>query len=313
MTISFTCPHCGKQTDVGDQYAGQSGPCSSCGATITIPGESELGDASGGATLAPEAKPAMSPAPSKPSAGSAGASIAVIVVACFAVFLVCGGILVALLLPAVQAAREAARRTQCVNNMKQLALAMHNYHDTYKTFPPAYIPDEDGNPKTSWRVLILPYLGYSQLYDQYNFDEPWDSPNNLSVTSTQIPIYRCPSDTGGAQSLETCYMAITGPNTVFPGGKALRMADITDGTANTLLFVEVHGTGVNWGEPVDLDVSKLVFPQVRGAPGSPGSHHPGGFQAATCDGAVRFMSDTTPNAAFQSMITPAGGEQVMGF
>ena len=103
-----------------------------------------------------------------------------------------GGILVALLLPAVQAAREAARRMQCTNNLKQIALAMHNYHDVHGSFPAAYIADENGRPMHSWRVALLPYLERSDLYNQYNFNEPWDSPGNLKVAEQLPQTYRCP-------------------------------------------------------------------------------------------------------------------------
>ncbi|MEZ6114117.1 MAG: DUF1559 domain-containing protein [Pirellulaceae bacterium] len=83
-----------------------------------------------------------------------------------------------MLLPAVQTAREAARRSQCSSNLKQIELALHNYHDTFKSFPPAYIADANGRPMHSWRVLILPFMEQRELYDQCRFDEPWDGPNN---------------------------------------------------------------------------------------------------------------------------------------
>ena len=102
-------------------------------------------------------------------------------------------ILVALLLPAVQQAREAARRTQCKNNLKQIGIALHSYHDVYKTFPPAYIPDEDGKPMHSWRVLILPFIEQQALYEQYDFNEPWDGPNNSQLANVVISVYQCPS------------------------------------------------------------------------------------------------------------------------
>jgi prepilin-type processing-associated H-X9-DG protein len=223
--------------------------------------------------------------------------------------------LVALLLPAVQAAREAARRSQCTNNLKQIALAFHNYHDVHKTFPPAYIPDKDGNPMHSWRVLILPYLGQQALYKRYNFDEPWDSPGNLAVTNTVIPTYSCPSCPPGNSlaSTETNYMVITGPETVFDGAKAARIAGIKDGTSNTILVVEVAGTGVNWAQPVDIDVSNMQFPNVAGASIGPDSHHPGGLNAALCDGSVRFLSETMARETLDALITRSGGERVPNF
>ena len=85
------------------------------------------------------------------------------------------GLLTTLILPAVQSSREAARRTQCVNNLKQIGLAMHNYHATYDTFPPAGTVDAEGKPLLSWRVLLLPFLEQDALYRQFHLDEAWAS------------------------------------------------------------------------------------------------------------------------------------------
>lgn len=298
MPITFTCPHCGRQTNVADQYAGQSGPCAGCGQKITVPG--------------PGPSPILQPdyAPPAKTSGGGGVAIVAIVIACLFGLLVCGGILVAPLLVSGKGAREAARRTQCMNHLKQIALAFHNYHDVYKTFPPAYIPDENGQPKHSWRVLILPFLECQHIYNQYNFDEPWNSPNNLAVTRQPVPVYTCPSSPAGPGSTETNYMVITGPSTVFDAGKACTFPEILDGTANTVMVVEVAGTGVNWGEPKDLDASTLTYP--LGTPGgsTPGSHHPGGLNVAMCDGSVRFVADAVSPQVFNAMITKAGAEAI---
>jgi prepilin-type processing-associated H-X9-DG protein len=297
MPISFTCPHCGKQTNVDDRFAGQTGPCANCGQAVTIPGGSPF-------TGAP-----VAPAVAKKS--TSGATIVLVVVVCLVGLCLCGGILPALLLPAIQAAREAARRAQCSNNMKQISLALMNYHDTYKTFPPAYIPDETGKPMHSWRVLILPFLEQQALYNQYNFNEPWDSSANQLITSTSLSVFQCPSATTG--STETNYMVVTGPGTVFDGAKATSMAEITDGTSNTLLAVEVVGTGVKWAQPVDLDASQLSPPwSLTGGPGQAGSHHPGGINAAMCDGSVQFLSNAISPATVQGMATKSGGEMNPG-
>ena len=293
MPITFTCPHCGKQTNVADQYAGQTGPCGGCGQQVTIPGGSL------------SATPSLPPPPVKQS--TSGVTILVIVLVCVMGLCVCGG-LPALLLPAIQSAREAARRAQCSNNLKQIALAMQNYHDTYRCFPPAYIPDEEGKPMHSWRVLILPFLEQQALYAQYNFNEPWDSPANQLVTNTVIPVFHCPSSTAGPT--ETNYMAIAGPGTVFEDAKATTMMEITDGTSNTLMVVEVENSGVNWAQPVDVDASRLSPPWSPPGPGKPGSRHPGGIQAALCDGSVRFLSEAISPTTVQALSTKAGGEAV---
>lgn len=113
------------------------------------------------------------------------------------------GILIALLLPAVQAAREAARRSQCVNNLKQIALASHNYHDTYKSFPPAAVylvgfgtassDFRDAGYGATWVTMMLPFIEQKPLYDQYNFGLPSDDDSNEPVVSTNIAALRCPS------------------------------------------------------------------------------------------------------------------------
>ena len=216
------------------------------------------------------------------------------------------GILAALLLPAVQAARESARRMQCSNNLKQIGLALHNYHDVNKSFPPAYTVNSDGDRLHSWRTLLLPYLGQQTLYAQINLDEPWNSPNNLALSSTPIPVFQCASD----PSTQFNYMAITGQGTVFDGDTAIRLRDVVDGSSNTMAIVEVKGMSSNWMEPVDLDVSQMQMVIGGGAGTGIGSYHPGGAQGLMMDGSVRFMSSTVSPQDLNGMITPAGGEIV---
>ena len=99
-------------------------------------------------------------------------------------------ILVALLLPAVQQAREAARRAQCKNNLKQLALATHNYNDTFGSLPPATIP---GRVRHTWFALILPQLDRVNVYENYDFNVSWNHPANQSAINTHLPVLNCPS------------------------------------------------------------------------------------------------------------------------
>jgi prepilin-type N-terminal cleavage/methylation domain-containing protein len=111
------------------------------------------------------------------------------------------GILVALLLPAIQAAREAARRASCNNNMKQLVLAMQNYHDTFQRFPISYGGNGQYNANgtgRSWMIGILPMIEQQALYDQIRFDQPLSHADNTAVSRTVIPAFLCPSDGYGA-------------------------------------------------------------------------------------------------------------------
>ncbi|MCA9163994.1 MAG: DUF1559 domain-containing protein [Planctomycetales bacterium] len=164
-----------------------------------------------------------------------------------------------MLLPAVQSAREAARRSQCSNNLKQIALALHNYHDIYKSFPPAYIADANGRPMHSWRVLILPFMGYQELYDQYRFDEPWDGPNNRKLNSKVVDAYRCPANQSRTEhTTHTNYVAIIGPNTIWPGAESTSFADILDGTSNTVMVIESKSADIHWMEPRDVDLNEAT-------------------------------------------------------
>jgi hypothetical protein len=287
MAISYSCPHCGKQSSVAEQYAGQTGPCAACGKQITIPMLT-----SGASKVAPVVAAGM----------GAGAVIAIVIASCLVVMLMCGGILLALLLPAVQATREAARRVQSMNNMKQLSLAMLNYHDVHGCFPPAVVTDSTGKPLYSGRVLLLPYMEQQHLYDQWQKDQPWDSPANQQLSRVSIPTFRDPSapPNTGAQ---TDYLFVTGPGTVMePNPRGMKMADIADGTSNTLMMVEFKGTGVNWAEPRDFDITAPK-------PLPPGNH-PNGNIVVMYDGSVRFISKTTDPALIHKLATRAGGEVV---
>ena len=296
MPIAFKCPHCGAQTSVSEQYAGQTGPCASCGKPVTVP------------------PLAGTPGYAPPAKKSGGSSVVVIVlVVLLGLFVVCGGIMAALLIPAVQAAREAARRAQCMNNLKQIGLALHNYHDTHRCFPPAVITDEEGRPMRSWRVAILPYMEESVLHDQYDYDEPWDGPNNSTLADLMPQIFRCPSDVQSGLG-ETSYVMVTGEGTV--GGEpneAVRFPDIMDGTSNTIMVVEVTGAGIHWMEPRDLTIDEIMAGINDPSGSGICSDHPGGAIVLLADGSVRFLSDSIDMELLKSLLTRDEGEIVGEF
>ncbi len=245
----------------------------------------------------------------KKAGGSKGFPLVLILGGAAVALFVCSGILVALLLPAVQQAREAARRTQCKNNLKQIGLALYNYHDTYGSFPPAVTYSADGQPMHSWRVLILPYLNEAPLYAQYNMNEPWNSPGNMAVTANMPAVYACPSNPEGQLAGNTHYVALDGPRSVMNSRKPSRLRDIVDGTSNTLLVVEARNTAIRWSEPVDFD-----FSQANGsAPEGMSSFHFGGFHALFADGSIRFLSESLSPQTLQGLSTIDGGEVVGAF
>jgi hypothetical protein len=294
MPIAYSCPHCGKQFSVPEQYAGQTGPCAACGKPITIP-------------TAYGAPPSTFAPPSAVSTGMGiGAILAIVAVVGLIVLVMCGGVGAALLLPAVQAAREAARRAQSTNNLRQIAIAIHNYHDTYGSFPPAVVNDANGKPLYSGRVLLLPFLEQQSqsVYEQFNKDQAWDSPENLAISQTRLKIFSDPSSLN-PPSGQTDYLFVTGAGTIFEAGKNIRMSDITDGTSNTLMLVEVKGSGINWAQPRDLDISMTMS--------LPPGNHPRGNNAVLADGSARFLSskDVSPEQ-IRAAATRNGGEPDTG-
>ncbi len=264
------------------------------------------------------------------------------------------GILIALLLPAVQAAREAARRSQCVNNLKQIALAFHNYHDSFKTFPPGYVNDTWSRnnlprPLWAWGALILPFVEQSGIYDTLGVSRrqaahiPTTDVAIMELLAVRINVYLCPSDiiedtvgelvfnndqdgrASGDLKTKTRnsgwmgksnYVASESVCCFETSHNAHNMADISDGTANTMLVGEreqLHNRAGHWpgyGGTTAGTGFRVVVPinffceDMKPEECSTGmcgrysltSAHPGGVNVAFADGAVRFLSQTIESA-----------------
>ena len=212
--------------------------------------------------------------------------------------------IIAYCVPMIRASLDAARRAQCVNNLRQIALAMHNYHSANNAFPRSASVDEKGKPLLSWRVAILPYLGYQELYNKFNLNEPWDSDHNKALLKEMPPAYSC-FDRVKPEPFTTSYQVIVGKNAMFETDEEVSVVNVTDGTSNTYLVVESK-TSVPWTKPEDLTFDPAAAPSFCGA----GSSHPGGFNAAMADGSVRFIRQTMDLKKFRFMITRDQGEVV---
>ncbi len=226
------------------------------------------------------------------------------------------GLLVALLLPARCVAREAARRIQCRNNIRQIALALFNYTQEYKVFPPAYTVDEQGNPMHSWRVLILPFMEYKKDNVEYDFSQPWNSPHNIAFAhkSRAHEVYRCPTEFKDDQILcDTSYVLLVGPNAFAEGTRHRTYAAVRDGLSNTIMIGEMSHSGILWTEPRDLNVeemsSRLNDPEQIGLR----SDHSGGVQIGIGDGSVRWISNSIDPKLLEALITINGGEDMIEF
>ncbi len=207
------------------------------------------------------------------------------------------------LTPATRQARPAAYRVQCKNNLRQIALALHNYHDRYDAFPPAYTVDANGTPLHSWRTLILPYMDQQALYDKIDLSKPWDDPANAEFAKTAPPGYRCPSSK--SPTSHSTYLALVGTSCCFNPTKPRKIAEIKDGTSNTLMVIEVAADqAVPWMQPSDADEALfLSFTSKSAVP------HKGGVNAALADGSVRFLSFTIPAEDRKALVSIANGDK----
>jgi prepilin-type processing-associated H-X9-DG protein len=211
-----------------------------------------------------------------------------------------------LFMPATGAPGEAARRAQCVNNLKQIGLAMHNYHEANGRLPAAAITDKYGRPLLSWRVAILPYLERSDLYSRFHLDEPWDSPHNLSLLNPMPQFYACPSDSTLKPGM-TGYVAVIGRNTAFnPSLKPLRLEDISDGPAETILLGESRRSFA-WTKPEDLPFDMSV--PLCGL-GSHHGYHNNGLNVLFVDGRVRFLKPSIKPSVLGALLTRDGNEKI---
>jgi len=308
-------------------------------------------------------------------------------------------VLIALLLPAVQQAREAARRTQCKNNLKQIGLAMHNYHDTYRFFPMGWMfHNKSPVPNAhSWGTMILPFLEQGNMTNIYDFSHAFAAPEpplnglyptsrNAEVIRTPLPVFMCPSDPEAGlvytdnttfpplqwKCAASSYSAVSGilgglyTNFVRPvtgefpdragvlldmtvddttgdrGGKIRNIANITDGTSNTLMVAEVAGrnaiyhkgmkvsangnTGGGWGDVLNgenwfagslYDGTGTEGPCVINCTNERGrgaySFHTGGIHILLCDGSVTFISENIASPTFCKLVVPNDGFVVESF
>jgi hypothetical protein len=192
-----------------------------------------------------------------------------------------------------------------VNSLKQIGLAMHNYHDSYAHFPTAAGRDKAGKPLLSWRVHLLPYLEQDALYREFKLDEPWDSDHNKKLIARMPKVYqgRNPKLT---EAGKTPFLVPVGPGTLFGDDKKpLRFADITDGTSNTILAVEADDErAVVWTKPDDFTVDPKDPRKGLARPGQDG------FLALMADGSPHYFLATIDPRTLTALFTPAGGEVV---
>jgi hypothetical protein len=219
------------------------------------------------------------------------------------------GAALAVLVPMYRVARREALQMISQNNLKQIGLALHNYHDVFGQFPPAYECDAAGKPVHSWRVLITPFLEQTPFYQGYNFAEPWNGPNNSRLSPTVPAVFRSPFDTKCPPG-ETSYVAIVGPGTMWPDDQSRKLAGVTDGTSNTIMVVELLNTGIHWMEPRDLAVEDLakVWRDPKHKPPRMDDWETSYAFVLYADGSVQWLDRDAAIDRLQALASAAGGE-----
>lgn len=194
------------------------------------------------------------------------------------------------------------------NNLKQIGMALRNFNNSAQRLPHAYNLTATGERTLSWRVAICPYLSHLMIREDYQADEAWDSTANQEVAKRNPYTFRQPGGRDRPDG-ETGYMLITGPGTFFEEGKDISLNDCPDGLSQTILAVEVKESGVNWAQPVDLDIRNMHFKINAGGMGM-SSPWTGGALALFADGEVRFLDEKTLESNLRAMMTRNGGESV---
>lgn len=200
--------------------------------------------------------------------------------------------------------QTAAARSRSANNLKQIGLALHNYHDTYGVLPAAAIVDKKGKPLLSWRVAILPFIEQDNLYKQFKLDEPWDSEHNKALAETVVKVFQLPY--GDSKPGITHYRAFVGNGAAFDPIQGLKFNQFTDGTSNTLFVVEA-AEGVPWTKPdnIEFDPKKPMLKHLR--------FEKTVCQVLMCDGSVRALPNTLKDEVLKLLIQRDDGQPIPDF
>ncbi|MCR9291176.1 MAG: DUF1559 domain-containing protein [bacterium] len=237
------------------------------------------------------------------------------------------GILVSLLLPAVQAVREAARKASCQNNLKQIGIALHNFHDAHHRLPIGCVEWRGpGKPNThrqfAWSAYLLPYLEQQNLFNAIDFSLPFDAPENAQPAAVRVSVFECP--TADKRELirgQTDYGGLFGERMVtrqaddgvFLYGQEIAFEDIRDGLSQTIAVAEdVGGPDSEWinGKNVFVQSGGINDPNAWIGDNEIRSRHPSGAMVLFVDGHVAFLGDSVDPKVLGGLITRDGREVV---
>ena len=198
------------------------------------------------------------------------------------------------------------RLNQTHNDLRSIALALHQYHDIYDCFPPPIVYDDDGKPMHSWRSLIQPHFSTvgdsDRMFAMYRFDERWNSPHNLSA-----------ADANYFANHDYAFLAIVGPEAAWQEDGSRRMRDFKDGTYNTILVVGIKDLEVGWHEPCDLTFDGENLWLERDGRKKEIDLSMSNMFVLFAEGHITFLGEGVAESDIKALITRDGGEEVNGF
>lgn len=204
-------------------------------------------------------------------------------------------------------AKRSAAESAAQHSINSVQSALRGYHNDHGHYPPGYIADANGKPMHSWRVLILPYLGYDLQYEKYDFSEPWDGPNNSQIFDEMPELFN--SATEPLSTRYTNIVLIVGPGTAFPDDQTTSYFDMEDGLENTILLTEITDSKIIWTQPIDIDARKPNLLSHDSQSIGVSSVHWRKPKVAFADGITAYsISRETPPKKLKALITIAGGE-----
>ncbi len=208
-------------------------------------------------------------------------------------------------------AQLTSDRAHASGNLKRIGQAFLAYHDLHTDFP-ADIRNKAGKPVLSWRVAILPFLDQGELFNEFHQEEPWDSPHNKALIARMPAVFSIPGEKVDEPG-QTFYRGFSGAGAIFDPKKpeGVSIADIVDGTSNTMLVAEAK-QGVAWTKPqsdIPFDDEQRAE-RTKALRDALGGHSLGGFNGVFCDGSIRFIRNTVALPVFRAIITYSGGEVV---
>ena len=204
-----------------------------------------------------------------------------------------------------QRRQQALLRSSCASNMALMRMGIVDWWTRHRSFPPAYVIGKDGQTIHSWRVLILHQLEEPSLYDQYDFSQPWDSPNNIKVweegTRRLGRYFACPADQEAHENGRTSYVAVIGKNTLWPGTRGPDLDTLRD-AGDKILLIEIPHSDIRWTEPRDITLEEALELFQREKDGLRDSPHPHGLNYVTLDGPCGRLSDIESVEQFAEML-----------